>query len=82
MKTRLLMIVGIVIVGIFSFVVLDNTSVVSSFFQTSFLTHVKNNPASHHFMILDLQNTDEYKAFASKFPIHDEGIISTGSVLE
>lgn len=82
MKTRVLIILGVVFIGIFSFVALDNLSIISSFFQTSFPAYVKNNPISHYFMILDLQNTKEYVAFASKFPIYDEGVIHTGSVLE
>ncbi|QLH10833.1 hypothetical protein [Nitrosarchaeum sp. AC2] len=82
MKTKLLMLLGIVFIGIFFIIALDNLSSISSFFQTSFPAHVKNNPLSHHFMISDLQNTKEYMVFASKFPIYDEGIIHTGSVLE
>ncbi len=81
MKTRLLIVIGFVLIGIFSFVVLDNISYISSFFYTSFPAYVKNNPISHHFMILDVQNTKEYRAFDSKFPIYDEGIVRTGSAL-
>ncbi len=82
MKTRLLIIIGIVLIGIFSFVILDNLSNISTFFHTSFPVYVKNNPISHHFMILDIQNTKEYSTFDSKFPIYHEGIISTGHLLE
>jgi hypothetical protein len=82
MKTRtLIIIIAIISSGIFV-VVLTDLSSLSSFFYYSLPEYVKNNPISHHFMVLDLQNTNEYRAFASKFPIYDEGIIHTGSVLE
>lgn len=75
MKTRLLIILGIIIVGIFIFTSLVfnvRLSDVESFVFHQLPLMIQDNPISHSLIISDIKKTQEYQKFTSTFPIYDE----------
>ena len=82
MKTRLLIIIGINIVGIFistSLVSNVRLSDIGSFVFRQLPLMIQNNPISHFFIIADIKKTSEYQKFTSTFSIYDERIIRTSA---
>jgi len=82
MKTRLLILFTIIIVGIListSLVFNVHLSDIESFVFRQLPLMLQNNPISHSFVVADIKKTPEYQKFTSTFPIYDERIIRTSA---
>jgi hypothetical protein len=82
MKTRLLILFTIIIVGIListSLVFNVHLSDIESFVFRQLPLMLQNNPISHSFVVADIKKTPEYQKFTSTFPIYDERIIRTAA---